>query len=262
LTDFGDGSVYVGAMKGVIAAICPTANVIDITHGVEPQCVEEAAFLLASAYRFFPPATTFACVVDPGVGSAREIALVEAAGRRFLAPDNGLLGGVLARETPTLARHVRERRFFLPEVSSTFHGRDIFAPVAARLAAGEIAPEAVGPAVDPARLVRIAPARPERSEAESKGAIGRVVHVDRFGNLVTDVAPPAAGAAPRAVEVGGRRIERFARTYAEAPAGEPFTYIGSFGTVEVALPSRSAAQALGVGRGAPVRVQFEEAKTE
>ena len=247
LTDFGDGSVYVGAMKGVIASICPGATVIDITHGVEPQCVEEAAFLLAAVDRFFPSGTTFVAVVDPGVGSAREIALVDAGGRRYLAPDNGLLTRVLARGGPSRALYVQRAKHFLPEVSATFHGRDIFAPIAARLASGEIAPEEVGPDAPVARLKRLPP------------PAGNVVHVDRFGNLVSDVEPPP-GMRPARVEVGRHVVTRRARTYAEAATGEPFAYIGSFGTVEVALPSRSAAVALGVGRGATFQVHFEEAE--
>jgi S-adenosylmethionine hydrolase len=148
LTDFGTGSVYVGAMKGVIATISPRTAVLDVTHGVAPQAVDEGAFLLAATCRSFPEGTVFAAVVDPGVGSAREAVLVEAGGRMFVAPDNGLLGRVIERERASggvRAWYVRERRLFLSEVSNTFHGRDVFAPVAARLASGQIEAGDVGP---------------------------------------------------------------------------------------------------------------------
>lgn len=242
-------------MKGVIASIAPRARVIDLAHGVAPGAIDEGAFFLAATVRHFPEGTVFVAVVDPGVGSAREAVLLDAAGRLFLAPDNGILGGVLERAPGARAWVVRERRHFLSEVSATFHGRDVFAPVAARLAAGRIRPEDTGPEVALGRLAR------------APSGSGKVVSIDRFGNLVTDVEAPRGAAAaggraeallPRAVEVAGRRIERAARTYAEAPEGEPFFYIGSFGTVEVAIRGASAAEALGARRGAAVSTQLEE----
>jgi S-adenosyl-L-methionine hydrolase (adenosine-forming) len=244
LTDFGAGSVYVGAMKGVMATIAPNASVIDITHGVTPQAIDEASFLLGATYRNFPRGTTFVTVVDPGVGSARDIVLVEARDWRFLAPDNGVLTAVLTREEPRAARYVRERRLFLRDVSATFHGRDIFAPVAARLAAGEIYFADVGPAARPADLTRLPGA-----------ARSYVVHVDPFGNLVTNVEA-AGGALPQSVRVGAHTVSRGARTYADAASGAPFVYVGSFGTIEIGVPMASAAQTLGAGRGSPVEVQF------
>jgi hypothetical protein len=244
LTDFGGGSIYAGVLKGVIASLAPGVRVVDLTHDVAPQAPDEAGFLLAASYRYFPEGAVFACVVDPGVGTGREIALVEAGGRRFLAPDNGLLAPVLEREPSAVARHVKARGLFLPRVSATFHGRDIFAPVAARLAQG-LDPREVGPIVPVESLAGVG--------AASQGGGGRVVHVDRFGNLVTDIGE-AGAARIGALEVGGRRIDRAARTYGEVPAGEPFFYVGSFETVEVAVSGGDAAHALGVERGAPVTV--------
>jgi S-adenosylmethionine hydrolase len=263
LTDFGTGSVYVGAMKGVIASCAPRARAIDLTHEVAPQAVAEGSFLLAGAWRLFPEGTVFCAVVDPGVGSDRAVVCLEACERLILAPDNGLLSGVLEaleREgAPSRARRVENAALFLPEVSATFHGRDIFAPVAARLASGEAAPAALGHALDPASLVRLA--RPGREDPEDPRALlGHIVHIDRFGNLVTDLAPPRKGCRPKGLRLHGREVVRAARTYAEAPPGEPFVTLGSFGTVEVALREESAAAALGVRPGTAVRVFFEESE--
>jgi len=258
ITDFGTGSVYAGIMRGVIAALAPDVAVVDLTHEIAPQAVEEAGFLLASSYRYFPEGTVFAAVVDPGVGTGREVVLLEASARRFLAPDNGLLGPVIDREPGATARHVRTRRLFLEPLSATFHGRDVFAPVAARLAAG-LDPREVGPSVPLGSLARAtgsaapAAASSPSSPPPPPRPPRRVVHVDRFGNLVTDV-PGALFSRLAALEVAGRRVECGARTYGEAPAGEPFFYVGSFDTVEVAVAGGDAARAFGAGRGAAVRV--------
>lgn len=256
LTDFGTGSVYVGQLKGVIASGAPAVPVIDLCHEVEPQAVDEAAFLLASAFPHFPPGTVFLAVVDPGVGSAREIAILEAAGRTFVAPDNGLLGLVLAR-LPEGGRAFHLGREAYAGASATFHGRDVMAPIAARLALGED-PAGLGRAIAMHDLVRY-PAPLPHAIAPRRWR-GRIVHVDRFGNLVSDLAP-ARGLELRAARAGGREIARAGRTYADVEPGTLFVYTGSFGTVEVAARNGSAARALGVGRGADLEVDFDSRPT-
>lgn len=252
LTDFGPGSIYVGQIKGVLASLAPAATVIDLAHEVAPQAVDEGAFLLASAFRVFPPGTIFLAVVDPGVGSEREIAILEGDGRTFVAPDNGLLS--LVREATAEARAFRVGRALYASVPATFHGRDIMAPVAARIACGE-APSALGEPLPIHRLRPYPAARPRWDGAHAR-CRGRIVHVDRFGDLVSDVAPPG-GRAIRRVRVGGAEVERTGRTFTDVEPGTMFAYTGSFGTVEVAVRDGSAAAALGARRGADVEVEFE-----
>jgi S-adenosylmethionine hydrolase len=244
LTDFGPSSPYVGAMKGVIARLSPDAAILDLAHDIPPQAVGQAGFVLAHSYRFFPEGTVFVCVVDPGVGTDRAVVAAQAGGRTFIAPAGALLADVLMREPATRAFRVTARELFLDEVSSTFHGRDVFAPVGAHVAGG-LQLERLGPERPPWELIEGAPApRPGH---------GRVRMVDRFGNLVTDAPAPAPASpeVPAAVVIGGHRIAARARTYGEAPAdGTPFFYTGSYGTIEVAIRGGSASRALGVARGA------------
>lgn len=235
LTDFGTKDVYVGVMKAVIAGVAPGVPVIDLTHEVEPQAVDEAAFLLAQAVPFLPPGAVVCAVVDPGVGSARRAVVVEVDGRRYVAPDNGLLTPVLFTGAPTRARELTNPAIVDPGRSATFHGRDVFSPAAAFLAGGG-AWEDVGPEVDPGTLFELAPNR------------GRVVHVDRFGNLVTDLPadqlPPDCG-----LRVGEAEVRRRVRTYADAPVGELVVLEGSSGHLEVSVVQGDAARRLGVARG-------------
>jgi len=258
LTDFGLDDYYVAALKGVVLAGAPGTTIVDISHGVPPGSVEIAAFLLAAAAPAFPPGTVHLAVVDPGVGSARRILVAEPAGplagQVFLAPDNGLLtsflGGTLrSAERPDLYR---------PGPGDTFHGRDRFAPLAAALLAGA-APAALGPPIaDPIRLDVEPPRR------EGGALVGRVVHVDRFGNLVTDIPTAWLGGGSQdsdgrpavlPVEVGGRvATARVATHYRELPPGEAGLLPGSLGTLELALDGGRLAAEWGVGRGAPVRI--------
>jgi S-adenosylmethionine hydrolase len=242
-------------MKGALATRAPAEPVIDLGHDVEPQAVDEAAFLLASAFPHFPPRTVFACVVDPGVGSAREIAVLEAAGRTFVAPDNGLLGLVVERLGAQEGRAFLAGREWYSGASATFHGRDVFAPIAARLAAGALRAEEVGREVP---LAALAPYPAPRPRIEGRRGLGRVVHVDRFGDLVTDIAPPPGRTARRAW-LAGREVAQAARTYADVEPGALLVYEGSFGTLEVACRGGSAARALDARRGAEVEVEFEGA---
>lgn len=253
LTDFGWQDHFVGVMKGVIAGIAPGAQVVDLCHEVAPQEIDQARFLLRVSRPYFPKGSIFVCVVDPGVGSARRALCVEAGGHVLLGPDNGLFTDVLS-EKGAKARAITEARYALGQVSQTFHGRDVFAPAAAHLAAG-VRPSQLGRLIrDPVRLLPLDPVRTGR-----RFWAGRVMHIDRFGNLITNLPsqeflPPAV----RGIEaaVGFERVRRTCRFYAEAPEGELFLIGGSCGTVEISVNRGSAAKRLGVGIGAPVEVEI------
>jgi S-adenosylmethionine hydrolase len=253
LTDFGWRDHFAGVMKGVIAGIAPRAQVVDLCHDVEPQEIDQARFLLRASVPYFPRGTIFVCVVDPGVGSARRALCVESGGRIFIGPDNGLFTEVLS-EPGARAREISNPKLRLPVLSQTFHGRDVFAPAAAHLAAG-VPPSRLGKLVrDPVRLPSLDPVRTGR-----RFWSGRVAHIDRFGNLVTNLPaaeflPPAVRGA--AVSAGFRNISRICRSYAEAPEGELFLIAGSSGTIEISLKQGSAAKQLGVAVGAPVELEI------
>lgn len=273
LTDFGTTDYYVGAVKGTILRLAGAVDhLVDLGHDLPAGDVEGAADLLAAAAPTFPAGTVHLAVVDPGVGSARRILAVRAGDHRFVAPDNGLLTPLLAPlsrpgsdsgRAPLDIRSVVREELFLAAPGATFHGRDRFAPVAAALLRGEPL-ESLGPAIDdPVLLEHPGPSREERSAAEGGGAIlrGRVARIDRFGNLVTDV--PAAwvarsdtlrGPAGPRVEIGTHATERWIAHYAELADGEPGALVGSLGTVELSLRSRSLAALWGVERGAPVQI--------
>ena len=241
LTDFGLRDAYVGVMKGVILGIAPGASLVDLTHGVPPQDVRAGAFLLMTAFHFFPRGTIHVAVVDPGVGTERKIVAATAAGHAFVGPDNGVLRWAIQRAGgPDAAVSIEAPEYRLPHVSHTFHGRDVIAPAAAHLAAGA-ALEALGPPM--AELAGAPFPSPKRVGAD---LVGEVVYVDHFGNCVTNL-PPEAGA----VEVRGTQLRRH-RTYAEGAAGEPLALVGSAGFLEIAVPGGSAAQQLGVGVRAQV----------
>jgi len=177
-SDFGLEDEYVGVMKGVIVSIAPAARIIDLSHGIKRQAVQEAAFVLAAAYRYFPKGTVHVAVVDPGVGSDRKIILLRADGHFFIAPDNGLLTFLLAGDRFEAVHEVANRDLFIKPVSNTFHGRDIMAPVAARLAAG-LDMEAVGPAIDRAAVVRFR--LPRLTINREQGTVtGTIIGVDRL----------------------------------------------------------------------------------
>jgi S-adenosylmethionine hydrolase len=257
LTDFGTRDVYAGVLHGVIAGIAPRARVIDLTHEVAAQDVIEAAFLLDAAAPYFPEGTIHVCVVDPGVGSSRRILCARAPRATFLAPDNGLLTRVLERlraDGPVDLRAVENRAWFLADVSSTFHGRDVFAPVAARLALGHDARD-LGPAVHDPVLLDLAPDR-----ALGPGHVrGEVVHVDRFGNLITNLRPGRHGADVRAARLVTSEVTREVEgpvraSYADVREGAPLLITSSTGLLEIAVRGGSAHEQLHAGRGEPVDV--------
>lgn len=245
-TDFGLQDPFVGVMKGVIAGICPSANVIDITHGVEAFNVLDGALAIWQAWRYFPAEAIHGIVVDPGVGSERRPVLARIGEHWFVAPDNGVLT-LIERDVRREGGVVRFWRignpdYMLPKQSNTFHGRDIFAPAAAHLAAqiehGKVDAESFGPAIK--ELVQLSVPEPvHHSDGSMEGII---LKSDKFGNLLTNIAAKDVpeNLAGWTMEIGGRKITRFARFYAEVEPGELFLIAGSSGLLEVAMNRGSA----------------------
>src|SRR5262245_21477138 len=254
LTDFGTADAYVGIMKGVALGICPAARLVDLTHEVPPQAIRLGALVLRSAVDFFPPGTVHLAVVDPGVGTARTPVLVVTERGSLVGPDNGLLAPAAAALGVRAVHRLAREQYFRHPVSDTFHGRDIFAPVAAHLAAGT-APASFGPALPALQPLAL----PEPRSAA--GAVhGEVVYVDRFGNLVTNI-PASALASFRhqslSVRIAGMTISPLAPAYAAAAPGAPVALIGSWRTLEVAVRDGNAAERLQVGLATPVTVVSE-----
>lgn len=250
LTDFGIRDYYVGAMKGVILSINPHAEIVDITHNIEPQNIMSATFVLSACYRDFPAGTIFVCVVDPGVGSERRAMAVASNGYTFVGPDNGIFSLVLADDAKSVS--IEYERFFQMPVSPTFHGRDIFAPVAAHLSAGADL-EDLGPVIDdPVMLPDIHSRRSSENVIE-----GRIIHVDHFGNIVTNITAAEAGSTFK-LEIAGRSITERREFYAGAEPGEPFAIGGSAGFIEVSIKGGSAAKDLNVTAGTSVKVSLDE----
>lgn len=252
-TDFGTRDPFVGVMKGQVLRRCAAARIVDLTHEILAHWPAEAGFWLSRSYRYFPEGTVHVAVVDPGVGSSREIAVVEAEGHLFLAPDNGLLASVVERAAgePVLRRLDLEplASLGLSQPSATFHGRDVFAPLAAELASGRLAPGDLGPVVD-----ELIPGWVEEPTAGPDQVAGVVVTIDHFGNLITNIdAALVAGLRLPAVRVGGRELP-LKRTYSDVRPGEYLALVNSFGVLEVARAEQSAAAGLGLDRGAPVVV--------
>ncbi|HEY8459864.1 MAG TPA: SAM-dependent chlorinase/fluorinase [Blastocatellia bacterium] len=253
LTDFGLSDYFVPAVKGVILTINPGTRIIDITHDVEPHDIQSAAFTLGACYHYFPPGTIHAAVVDPGVGSSRRAIVASAGGHFFVGPDNGVFSYVYARESNPRVFHVTNDRYFRHPVSATFHGRDVFAPVAAHIAGGT-RPEEVGVEIEDYVKFEI----PRPRFAETRGAIeGRIIHIDRFGNVITNFTEaelkPGAIAPSTRIRIGegaGREVRRFNAYFAEAADQDDlFAYPGSAGFWEIALWRRSAAEFIGARRG-------------
>ena len=253
-TDFGEGSPYVAAMKGVILTINPSVRVVDLTHLVPAQDVVGGALMLYQAALYFPPGTIHVVVVDPGVGTSRTIVFVEMAERRFIAPDNGLLGRLAAEHPPSKIVCVTNPRHWLPDVSATFHGRDIMAPVAARISLG-LVPEELGPAA--AKLADLA--WPEVRHSQ-RSIDGEVIAVDTFGNLLTNITQDMLANAPRddsiKVSCEGHEMCGLFATYGEQSPTTLLALFGSSGQLELAIVGGNAAAMLGAGPGANVSVAW------
>jgi S-adenosylmethionine hydrolase len=254
-TDFGTSDWFVGTMKGVILGINPSARIVDLTHGVPAGDIRAGAFTLAASCKFFPKGTVHIAVIDPGVGSEREAIAVETERYFFVGPDNGVLSWALRSERIRKVRALKNEKYFLPELSKTFHGRDIFAPVAAHLSRG-VAIEKLGPSKK--EFVRLDWPEPRLKE---RGIEGEVVYVDRFGNAITNLG------ADLLRDFGDHRLEVFVKgkrqclvedCYAAVRPGKPVAVLGSSGFLEIAINQGSARKKLGLEAGCRVKVQSPE----
>jgi S-adenosylmethionine hydrolase len=251
-TDFGLSDHFVGTMKGVILGICPAAQIVDISHDVTPFEIGEGAYMIAQAYRYFPKKTVHVVVVDPGVGTARRPVVMEAAGQYFVAPDNGVLGMVQSREEGAKFRVITNSKYFLKDVSTTFHGRDIFAPVGAHLAAG----------VPVARLGKriedyFKPGLEKPHREGKRTWMGRILRIDRFGNVITNFHADEfgdLGMKSFQFALGPVTVTVSAKNYAERGPGELFAIRGSSGYYEVSMSQGSAAKKIGCETGAAVEL--------
>ncbi len=245
LTDFGISDSYVAEMKGALLSGAPAATLVDVSHAISPGDVRAAAYLLGRIWHRFPPGTIHLAVVDPGVGTERAALALAAHGRFFVGPDNGLFTHVL--------RDAEVQVVVLPTpdgASSTFHGRDVFAPAAAALAAGAALAQLGEPFTGiPQRLVYDEP------HYEGKSVVGQVVYVDRFGtlvtNLTTELVPPYA-----VVEIEGLEVGPLRRTFGDVTTGGLVAYLGSGGEIEIAVRDGSAARRLGMGVGGRIRARL------
>jgi S-adenosylmethionine hydrolase len=253
-TDFGTSDHLVGTMKGVILNINPAVRIVDLNHHVTPFDVLDGALSIANAYRYFPARTIHVVIVDPGVGTDRRPLLVSGEKQYFIAPDNGVLSMIFARES-CLVRHITSEHYFLNPVSPTFHGRDIFAPTAAWLSKA-FQTEAFGEEItDP---VRFTMPKPKSAGQVVKGV---VLRVDAFGNLMTNLRTedvPAAAVESGAIKlsVAGKEIRKLAQTFGLGTPGEPIALFGSAGYLEIAVNRGSAARTLGANRGAEVTLDL------
>jgi S-adenosylmethionine hydrolase len=247
LTDFGMSDQYVGVVKGILLSHCPRVRIIDLCHDVGRHSISAGAYLLWSSYRYLPAATVVLAVVDPGVGTARDILLMKTKQHLFVAPDNGLLDLVLWQEQKsdlyTLDVKSRFVRAALPKaISATFHARDILAPVCALLASG-IGPEQIG-----RKVIRRSSESPFMSQEDTHGP-ARILHVDHFGNIITNIMPAARAKSrfPQGIKVGQTSVTRWIQTYTEALPNTPSLIVGSSGLVEIVMNQQSAAARLLMG---------------
>lgn len=255
LTDFGPGSVYVGQLHAVLARRAPAARVVDLAHDCPPGIVASAAYVLQRSWRHFPAGSVHVAVVDPGVGSGRAILAARAHGQWFIAPDNGLLGGVLIDAEDAVVHRIENEALFNDTVSHTFHGRDVMAPVAAHLVGGGALAE-VGPEVAPAVVL-------PGPRVAADHLDGEVLIVDRFGNLITDISRRVLldfGAAEHIrVRVGAAFIEGLAETFSDVAPGIALIYLGSGDHLEVAVNGGRASDLLRLAVGSPIRVERRDA---
>ncbi len=246
-TDFGTRDWFVGSMKGVILGVNPQAQIVDITHEVPPGDVRVGAFVLAASYRCFPRLTVHVAVVDPGVGSGRDAIAVRTADYFFVGPDNGVLSYALAQEKVLEIRRIENAALLRQPVSHTFHGRDVFAPVAARLTQGALL-DSLG-----AKLAGYA--RLDFAEPKIVGGVwrGEIIYIDRFGNCITNLGAPGSSAGK--VRVAGKLEAPVRQFYRQGAPGEPIALVGSTGLLEIAINGGNAAQALGLAIGDVVEVR-------
>ncbi len=252
LTDFGYADGYVGVMKGIIASIAPEVLIIDITHGIQPQSIAGAALVLWGSYRYFPHGTVHCVVVDPTVGTKRRPIAVQTSRYIFVGPDNGVLSWAFDEDGVKLAVHITNRQFMLSSLSQTFHGRDVFAPVAAHIAAGVELKE-LGEEVPPDELMRL----PQLAAKQcGRGLVAEIIHIDSFGNAITNLRMEQFERWVREFSNGGWRARignvefgELSRAYADVPVGKPLIIFGSYGLLEVAVNCGNAAKELNIAVG-------------
>lgn len=275
LTDFGLSDGYVGAMKGVIWSICPSAHVIDISHDIAPQSIQQAAYVLQSTYRYMPQKTVFCAVVDPGVGSSRKPVAIQAGHYTFVGPDNGIFSYVLDQITPEKVIALENEKYHLANISATFHGRDIFSPSAAHIASG-VDIEKMGSLQT--KLERLTP---PYLHVNSTALHGEVLYIDHFGNCITSIGKlvwdvddmlhfrqafstttdgdvlPAFGVEACSVEINEIWLEPLSLNYVSASPGKPIALINSAGQLEIAVSQGNAARQLGIQIGDRVSLHFD-----
>jgi len=250
-TDYGLNDHLVGTLKGVILKINPEATIVDITHNVAPFDLLDGALAIGSAFSYFPPRTIHVVVVDPGVGTERRPLLVTADNQYYIAPDNGVLSMILEREESLTVRHITAEHYYLQPVSRTFHGRDVFAPVAAWLSKGW---QTASMGEEITDYKKFAMPKPKSADGVTKGI---VLRVDSFGNLITnfraeDLPESALSNGEVKFQIGTHAVSRMVPTFASGDAGEPVAYVGSSGFVEIAVNKGSASRTLSIGRGTAV----------
>jgi len=253
LTDFGERGPYVASMKGVILGINPEARIVDITHQIPPQDILEAAYILHTSHRYFPKGTIHIIVVDPGVGSRRRIIALKTEDHIFIAPDNGVLSLILKNEETKEIIEITNEKYFLKPVSDTFHGRDIFSPVAAYLSKG-IPLRNLGKRIEKIKELKIA-----KPEVKKEKLVGRIIHIDRFGNLVTNIDRKTLSKLKIKnekvkIEIGKRKITGVKKYYISVKRGELLALFGSSGFLEISVNLGNASKVLGIGKGARIKV--------
>lgn len=254
-TDFGLADHYTGTMKGVVLGRCPHAQLADISHEVAPFSIYQGAYTIDQAAPYFPAGTVHVVVVDPGVGTPRKPILAEAIGQVFIAPDNGVLSLIFARDPKAKAREITRRDWWLENVSATFHGRDIFTATAGMIASGAGKPSEAGPELPQIEML------PDLEPAEVSPGVwqGRIFSTDRFGNIITNFPSarfPEVSRERFCLSVGSCEIRLFRPTFGAAAAGECFAYFGSSGYIEIGMNRQNAAQTLGAAPGGQVRFRL------
>jgi S-adenosylmethionine hydrolase len=260
LSDFGVDDEYVAVMKGVILSICPSVSIVDISHQIDPQDIAQAAYLIPATYRFYPKGTVHLVVVDPGVGSQRDILALDHAGHVFIAPDNGVLTLLMNREKSDTIVRIHNADYFLKPVSATFHGRDIFAPIGAHIVSG-IGLEDLGTKIDIGDIVHLEDLNCRLSE--NGELVGKIISIDRFGNLITNIDSNSLArlrqndAANRLqIRINTHVIFDLSDTYASAAPNSPLALIGSRNYLEIAVNCGSAKQHFKAQKGDAVRVKI------
>ncbi|MBX7245694.1 MAG: SAM-dependent chlorinase/fluorinase [Candidatus Sumerlaeaceae bacterium] len=250
LTDFGLRDWYVGTMKGVICQLCPKATIVDICHAVEPRNIMEGALMLYAAHSYFPRGTVFVAVVDPGVGTSRAPVVIRSRGCYFIGPNNGLFSFIVGQDPKAQCRRLSDSRYWLPNPSATFHGRDIFAPSAAHIAGGvdwkKLAPDHESPVC--LSLPRVA--------ISSNAVSGIIIHFDHFGNAITNIADSDIPADVKNVRAGGLNIGKLVHTFGDVAEGASLACRGSAGFLEIAVRNRNAREKLGLKIGDKVTLEI------